>query len=72
MMTHLNRRKFIKSTTAISAATFLSPSIAFGSKANSAIMGRDAATSNELLSWDETYFSNSKLDPKLNMSQFNR
>ena len=37
-----------------------------------AILGRDAATSNELLSWDETYFSNSKLDPKLNMSQFNR
>jgi len=38
----------------------------------SAIMGRDAATSNKLLSWDETYFSNSKLDPKLNLSQFSR
>ena len=38
----------------------------------SAIMGRDAATSGKQLSWDETYFSNSKLDPKLNLTQFNR
>lgn len=37
----------------------------------SAIMGRNAATSNEQNSWDETYFSDSKLDPKLNLSQFN-
>jgi len=36
-MTHLNRRKFIKSTAAISTITVVSPSIAFGSKANSAI-----------------------------------
>ncbi|TFH24209.1 MAG: Gfo/Idh/MocA family oxidoreductase [Bacteroidia bacterium] len=36
-MTHLNRRKFIKSTAAISIVTMVSPSIAFGSKANSAI-----------------------------------
>ncbi len=38
----------------------------------SAIMGRDAATSNESYGWDETYFSDSKLDPNLNLSQFNR
>ncbi len=36
-MTHLNRRKFIKGTAAISTLTIVSPSIAFGSKANSAI-----------------------------------
>lgn len=36
----------------------------------SAIMGREAATSNKPISWDESYFSNEKLDPKLNMSQF--
>jgi len=36
-MTHVNRRNFIKSTAAISAVTIVSPSIAFGSKANSAI-----------------------------------
>ena len=36
-MTHVSRRKFVKSTAAISAVTVVSPSIAFGSKANSAI-----------------------------------
>ena len=36
-MTHLNRRKFIKSTAALSSLTIVSPGIAFGSKANSAI-----------------------------------
>lgn len=36
-MTELNRRKFIKSTAAISSLTIVSPAIAFGSKANSAI-----------------------------------
>jgi predicted dehydrogenase len=36
-MTHLNRRNFIKSTAAISTISMVSPAIAFGSKANSAI-----------------------------------
>ena len=36
-MTQLNRRNFIKSTAAISTFTIVSPGIAFGSKANSAI-----------------------------------
>ena len=36
-MTHLDRRKFIKSTAALSTLTIVSPRIAFGSKANSAI-----------------------------------
>ncbi len=36
-MTDINRRKFIKGTAAISAVTIVSPRIAFGSKANSAI-----------------------------------
>lgn len=36
-MTDLNRRKFIKSTAAVSTVTIVSPGIAFGSKANSAI-----------------------------------
>ena len=37
-----------------------------------AIMGRDAATSNQEYNWDETYFSNARLDPRLNLSQFDR
>jgi len=36
-MTHLNRRKFIRSTAAISTFTIVSPGVAFGSKANSAV-----------------------------------
>ena len=37
----------------------------------SAILGRDAATSKQELSWDENYFSNSRLNPNLNISPFN-
>ncbi len=33
----MNRRKFVKNSAAIGAFTIVSPSIAFGSKANSAI-----------------------------------
>ena len=36
-MTQLNRRNFIKSTAALSTLTVVSPGVAFGSKANSAI-----------------------------------
>ena len=36
-MAKVNRRKFIKNAAAISAVTIVSPSVAFGSKANSAI-----------------------------------
>ena len=36
-MTHFNRRNFIKSTAALSSLTIVSPGVAFGSKANSAI-----------------------------------
>lgn len=38
----------------------------------SAIMGRDAATSDKVFTWDETYFSDAELDPELNLFQFNR
>ncbi|MCK5135564.1 MAG: Gfo/Idh/MocA family oxidoreductase [Bacteroidales bacterium] len=60
---------FIKS---IETGNYLNETYSGVESTLSAIMGRDAATSNKLLSWDETYFSNSKLDPKLNLSQFNR
>ena len=36
----------------------------------SAIMGREAAMSGDLVSWDELRFSNARLDPELNLSQF--
>jgi myo-inositol 2-dehydrogenase/D-chiro-inositol 1-dehydrogenase len=35
-----------------------------------AILGRESATARKEMTWDEIYFSNEKLDPKLNLSQF--
>jgi len=35
-----------------------------------AILGRNSATARKEMTWDEIYFSNEKLDPKLNLSQF--
>lgn len=36
------------------------------------IMGRDAATSGQRLTWDEMYYSDARLDSKLNLSQFKK
>jgi len=35
-----------------------------------AILGRESATARKEMAWDEVYFSNERLDPKLNLSQF--
>jgi predicted dehydrogenase len=35
-----------------------------------ALLGREVATSERAMTWEEVYFSNEKLDPKLNLSQF--
>ena len=37
-----------------------------------AILGRNAAESREELSWDRIYFSNERIDPGLNLAQFNK
>jgi myo-inositol 2-dehydrogenase / D-chiro-inositol 1-dehydrogenase len=37
-----------------------------------AILGREATTAQEEITWDEMRFSNEKLDPKLNLSQFDK
>jgi myo-inositol 2-dehydrogenase/D-chiro-inositol 1-dehydrogenase len=37
-----------------------------------AILGRDSATTKREMTWDEVYFSNERLDPKLNLSQFDK
>ncbi len=37
-----------------------------------AILGRNAAEAQEELSWDRMHFSNERIDPGLNLSQFNR
>ncbi len=35
-----------------------------------ALLGREAAITKREMTWEEVYFSNEKLDPKLNLSQF--
>ncbi len=37
-----------------------------------AILGRNAATTEREMTWDEIYFSNERLDPKLNLAQFDK
>ena len=37
-----------------------------------AILGRESATSKKEMTWDEVYFSNEKLDTKLNLAQFDK
>ena len=37
-----------------------------------AILGRTAATAGEEVTWDEMIFSNERLDPMLNLSQFDK
>ena len=37
-----------------------------------AILGREAATRQELITWDEIDFSSEKIDPKLDLTQFNK
>jgi myo-inositol 2-dehydrogenase/D-chiro-inositol 1-dehydrogenase len=37
-----------------------------------AILGRESATTKREMTWDEIYFSGERLDPKLNLSQFDK
>lgn len=37
-----------------------------------AILGRESATTQREMTWDEIYFSNERLDPKLNLAQFDK
>lgn len=38
----------------------------------SAVLGREAAVRQELVTWDEIYFSSAKIDPQLDLNQFNK
>jgi len=37
-----------------------------------AILGREAAESNKPLTWDEVLATNERMDPKLNLTQFDK
>jgi len=60
---------FIKS---IETGNFLNETGSGADSALTAILGREAAFSGNRISWDELRNSNSKLDPMLNLSQFDK
>lgn len=60
---------FIKS---IESGNYLNETRSGSESALTAILGREAAISGERISWDELRNSNARLDPMLNLSQFDK
>jgi myo-inositol 2-dehydrogenase / D-chiro-inositol 1-dehydrogenase len=60
---------FIKS---IETGNFINESVSGTESTLTAILGRTAATSGTEIGWDEMIFSNEKIDPMLDMSQFDK
>ena len=60
---------FIKS---IETGNYLNDTFSGVESTLSAIMGREAAMSGKQVHWDELRFSSQRLDPKLNLSQFDK
>jgi predicted dehydrogenase len=60
---------FIKS---IETGNYLNETRSGAESTLTAILGRESATTQREMTWDEVYFSGEKLDPKLNLSQFDK
>ncbi|CAN5305237.1 Gfo/Idh/MocA family oxidoreductase [soil metagenome] len=60
---------FIKS---IETGNYLNETRSGAESTLTAILGREAATTQREMTWDEVYFSGEKLDPKLDLSQFDK
>jgi myo-inositol 2-dehydrogenase / D-chiro-inositol 1-dehydrogenase len=60
---------FIKS---IETGNYLNETLSGTESALTAILGREAAISGERIGWDELHNSNARLDPMLNLSQFDK
>ena len=58
---------FIKS---IETGNYLNETRSGAESTLTAILGRESATTQREMTWDEVYFSGERLDPKLNLSQF--
>jgi predicted dehydrogenase len=58
---------FVKS---IETGNYLNETRSGAESTLTAILGRDSATRQREMMWDEVYFSGDRLDPKLNLSQF--
>lgn len=62
-------KSFIKS---IETGNYLNESLSGSKSTLTAILGRQAATGQRQVFWDEMRFSNEYIDPKLNLSQFDK
>lgn len=60
---------FIKS---IETGNYLNETRSGAESTLTAILGRESATTQKEMTWDEVYFSGERLDPKLNLSQFDK
>ena len=60
---------FIKS---IETGNYLNETRSGAESTLTAILGRESATTKREMTWDEVYFSGERLDPKLNLSQFDK
>jgi len=65
-----NKEKaFIKS---IETGNYLNEARSGAESTLTAILGREAATTQREMTWEEVYFSGERLDPKLNLAQFDK
>jgi predicted dehydrogenase len=62
-------KAFIKS---IETGNYINEALSGSESTLSGILGRTAAMAREEITWDEMIFSNTKLDPMLNLSQFDK
>lgn len=62
-------KAFIKS---IETGNYINETRSGAESTLTAILGREAATTQRKMTWDEVYFSGERLDPKLNLSQFDK
>jgi predicted dehydrogenase len=62
-------QSFIKS---IETGNYLNETLSGAQSTLTAILGRESATTQKQMTWDEVYFSGEKLDPKLNLAQFDK
>src|SRR6478735_4951957 len=60
---------FIKS---IETGNYLNETRSGAESTLTAILGRESATARKEMTWDEVYFSGERLDPKLNLAQFDK
>ena len=56
----------------IETGNYLNEARSGAESALTAILGREAAISGEKLTWEDLYFSNARLDPMLDLSQFDK